>query len=155
MYKRQIYRNDGSGQPEGEALGTITTTGKSGQYAATGWLEAGDYVLVETEVNGNYTLDAVPVPFSIEAGKTTSLTGDSALTNAPKGQVRFHKYASFGLTGQEGQTVEYDLTGAVIRLYKKTGENPAADITLSLIHISVYSRRYHLTVHPLSGFRLY
>lgn len=124
-----IYRNDGSGQPEGEALGTITTTGKSGQYAATGWLEAGDYVLVETEVNGNYTLDAVPVPFSIEAGKTTSLTGDSALTNAPKGQVRFHKYASFGLTGQEGQTVEYDLTGAVIRLYKKTGENPAADIT--------------------------
>ena len=107
-----IYRNDGSGQPEGEALGTITTTGKSGQYAATGWLEAGDYVLVETEVNGNDTLDAVPVPFSIEAGKTTSLTGDSALTNAPKGQVRFHKYASFGLTGQEGQTVEYDLTGS-------------------------------------------
>lgn len=122
-----IYKDNSDGNKE--KVGTITTSGKKGEAVTTDWLDPGNYELVETSVEGNYTLSKTPVPFTITAGQTTLLTGDKALTNVAQGQVKLNKKASFKVQGKAGETVEYDLTGAVIRLYKKTTDDPAKDIT--------------------------
>jgi uncharacterized surface anchored protein/protocatechuate 3,4-dioxygenase beta subunit len=125
-----IFKDNGSGQPGGDRVGTISTTGSATDHAVSGWLEPGEYVLVETEVENGYVLDPEPVRFTVEEAKTTSLTGEDAVKNDPLGQITFSKKAFFNIQNSEtGETVKYDLTGAELRLYKKTCEDAAADIT--------------------------
>ena len=120
---------DEAWEQDGNPVSELKTTGTD-SYAVSGWLEPGDYVLVEKAVEDGYTLDNTPIHFEIEAGKTTSLTGEKAIENVPKGQVTFKKQAVFAIAGQEGKDpAVYDLKGAIFKLYKKTGDNPSADIT--------------------------
>ncbi len=111
------------GQSTVKTVGTLTTTGTNTPVVSD-WLAPGDYVLVETSVTGDYTMDGKEIPFTIEAGKTTQLTGDKAVVNVPKGKVSVKKVAEFALSGSTSdETATYDLTGSVLKLYKKTGDN--------------------------------
>ncbi len=124
-----IYKDtDNDDKPDGDVVTTITTTGTA-TPVLSGWLDSGRYVLVETAVTGSYALDATPKPFDIIAGQTTSLTGKDAVTNDPLGQLTFSKVASFDIAGAAGETVDYGLAGSVLRLYKKTSNDPKQDIT--------------------------
>lgn len=117
-----IFKADAQKQPVGERLGTITTTGKE-EVVVSGWMAPGDYVLVETSVTGDYTMDSTPKFFTVTAGKTTQLTGANAAVNVPKGKVTVSKKAEFAISGSTGGKQTYPLTGAVLKLYKKTGAN--------------------------------
>ncbi len=129
-----IYKDtDGDGQPDvGDPVVEGFTTSGTSSYAVTGWLDPGEYVLVETSVAEGYTLNENPVPFKITAGQTTSLTGEDAVKNDPQGKVIFNKVARFqvssaGSTGDDAWA-DYDLTGAVLWLFEKASNNPAEDI---------------------------
>jgi uncharacterized surface anchored protein/protocatechuate 3,4-dioxygenase beta subunit len=125
----EIYKDNGSGQPDGDPIGTISTTGTQ-NFTVSDWMEPGDYVLVEKSVENGYVKNTEPIQFTIEEAKTTSLTGDKAVTNEPLGQVTFNKKAVFNIQdSQTGEHAKYDITGAELRLYKKTGDDPANDIT--------------------------
>ncbi len=97
----------------GEYVKTDMTvsTGSDGAYAS-GWLEPGNYRLVETGVTGDYTIDASKnYDFTIEAGKTNTQYVEDPIENAPKGRLLIEKTASM-----DGTESAYE--GAVFELYK-------------------------------------
>lgn len=107
-------------------LVTDSVTGRT----VSGWLAPGTYYLKETHVSGDYTIGQMPVEIEVKAAETTGLTGDNAVINMEKGQLKLSKKAVFDLTGGSGEQ-SYDLTGAEFRLFKKVSDNAADDIAAS------------------------
>ncbi|MDO4277137.1 MAG: SpaA isopeptide-forming pilin-related protein, partial [Eubacteriales bacterium] len=125
------------GQATVKKLGTLTTTGTD-TPVVSGWLEPGDYVLVETSVTGDYTEDNKHIEFTIEAGKTTQLTGEHAAVSSPKGKVTVENFTMLnntkfnvaGITFNVYKAVE-DIDGNYIygdggKKYKKLEDTPVA-----------------------------
>ena len=82
---------------DGGLVDTITT-GKDGR--ATLSLDAGSYYAVETEAGAGYKLDNTPQYFTIEDGKTTTLT----VTNTAISGILLHKTDSVTGKGIQGVT---------------------------------------------------
>ena len=116
----EIYQDtDGDGQPDDGELVTTISTGSDG-VVTSGWLDPGDYLLVETSVSVKdgltYRVDETPRPFTITAGETNrDFAGDKAITNEPMRKIGLNKYESW-LSG-EGGTVEFRQAGAEFTVY--------------------------------------
>lgn len=94
-----------------EAASTITTAA-NGTGSLSG-LDAGTYWLYEKSVgnNSDYAPDPVASAFTVEVGKTTSLTGDKAIINtAVKGKLSIRKV--------DANEPTYGVEGITLTIYK-------------------------------------
>lgn len=96
---------------------TMTTNANTGA-SVSGYLPAGEYVLVETAVTGEYVLDATAHRFTVEAGKTTDLTGQSdTIVNVPKQRIGIDKFTRWLYAGSEGNPYEQRQSGVTFNIY--------------------------------------
>ena len=97
---------------DGGLVDSITTDRQGRVYHA---LPAGNYYAVETETAQGFQLDSTPVHFTVEDGKTTTLT----VTNKPLSSILIHKTDS--MTGK-------GIPGVVFLLYD-AANNPIGQFT--------------------------
>lgn len=129
----QIYAKRGDNDyTTADVLGTLTTDAEG--QAVSGWLEPGEYVLIEQETAGSpegYEVDAAPHPFTIAAGKTDKTYVNHPLTNRLMGKLYLYKYGTFPIAGEDGSVTsgesKYPLAGATIEIYRKLTEDALTD----------------------------
>lgn len=121
-----VYADDGSGRPAGDSLAVITTNDQG--IGQSGYLNPGDYVLVEQPISGgDFTVSGENrFPVTVEAGQDNRVYVDAPIANQPqKGKFQVRKFAA----GDESAA----LSGARFELYEKTGsgaDNDPAQYTL-------------------------
>lgn len=91
-------------------------TGKSGNEVVSKYLEPGNYVLVETTVDDNYVLDAIPHKFTIAAGKTNKDYVTTPIENAKKSTIKIKKTLTWNK--KTNNEVVESLAGIRFDIYK-------------------------------------
>ncbi len=130
--KFALYRENG------DYVGTFTTDAEGKIYA---WdLKYGNYYWVETGAPEGYTLDATPIPFSVEIGKTTVVTAANAKTPVPGvfGDDHYAYIIGYAdgtvrpeaeITRAEVATIFFRLLADDVRDFYMTDENSFSDVS--------------------------